>query len=75
MISKTQKENIVERLSEDAFNKIFKGLLCIPCPEEREWALPLAKKYLLAYEVGELEMTDRQYECLRDSVKPTPSER
>lgn len=65
----------MERLSEDAFKKIFTGLLCMPVPEEREWAVPLAKKYLLAYAVGELYMTDRQYECLRDAVKPMPSER
>ncbi|MCU6328319.1 hypothetical protein KSU19_11715 [Enterobacter quasiroggenkampii] len=64
----------MERLSDDAYNKILKGLFGIPVLEEREWALPLARKYLLAYEVGELELTERQYQGLKGGVAPTPSE-
>ncbi|MGQ9451790.1 hypothetical protein ACP4QI_009930 [Leclercia sp. TB492] len=65
----------MERLSDDAYNKILKGLLGVPVPEEREWAVPLARKYLLAYEVGELELTERQYHGLKDCAAPTASER
>lgn len=65
----------MERLSDDAYNKILNGLLGIPVLEARERALPLAKKYLLAYEVGELELTEQQYQGLKVGVAPTPSER
>lgn len=64
----------METLSDDAYNQVLKKLLGIPVLEERDLALPIAKKWLLAYSTGELKMTDKQYESLRKCVKPSASD-
>jgi len=65
----------METLSEEAFREILSKLLGIPTLEEREVALPIARKWVLAYQVGELTMTQKQIECLIKGIEPTPSER
>lgn len=65
----------MERLNERDFTKIFAALLGIPVPEARDYALPIARKWVAAYQAGELMMTEKQFSNLSEGIKPMTGDR
>jgi len=57
-------------LSDDAYKKVLYGLLGIPCLEQRELMLPIAKKWLKEYEEGYLQMSEKQFLSLKKCIEP-----
>jgi hypothetical protein len=60
----------MEILSDKEFSEVWHGLLGIPVVEERDYAIPVAQKLMERYEAGLLNMTEKQYTCLKRGLEP-----
>lgn len=56
----------------DEEKRAFYGLYGIPCAEERELAIPIAKRMIEKHESGLLQLSEKQYNWIITGLKPTP---